>query len=92
MKSDVGSTECPEVKNYIFDGIGKLKNCQVNLHINEDIPPVAQRQRTPFYERRNITKELLELEENDVIERVYGPTPWLSPIVVVPKRRGSQLR
>ena len=26
-----------------------------------------------------------ELEDSDVIEKVQGPTPWVSPLVVVPK-------
>ena len=30
-------------------------------------------------------KELERLENLDIIEKVTGPTPWVSPIVVVPK-------
>ena len=29
--------------------------------------------------------KLKELENKDIIERAEGPTPWVSPIVVVPK-------
>lgn len=93
---NVGNTECPEVKKYpkVFEGIGRLKNFEVKLHINEAIPPVAQRhRRIPFHERQKVTKELLELKRNDVIERVEGPTPWVSPIVVVPKpKRPGEVR
>ena len=33
----------------IFEGVGKLKDYQVKLHVNPDVPPVAQRvRRTPF--------------------------------------------
>ncbi|XP_068706850.1 uncharacterized protein [Montipora foliosa] len=33
----------------VFDGVGKLKDYQVKLHVNPDVPPVAQPvRRTPF--------------------------------------------
>ena len=36
---------------------------------------------------------MIELEKNDIIERVDGPTPWVSPIVVVPKpKRPGEVR
>ena len=39
----------PLIKKYkenLFSGkIGKMKNYQIKLHINKDIPPVAQRER-----------------------------------------------
>ena len=34
-------------------------------------------------------KELKRLEELDIIEQVDGPTTWISPIVVVPKKSGD---
>jgi hypothetical protein len=36
-----------------------------------------------------VERKLKELLENDIIERVDGPTPWISPIVVVPKPDGE---
>ena len=51
-----------------------------------DVPPVAQHyRRIPFHQRHKVTSALIELEKNDVIERVDGPPTWVSPIVVVPK-------
>jgi hypothetical protein len=35
--------------------------------------------------RKKVEDELKRLEELDIIERVDGPTPWVSPIVVAPK-------
>ena len=85
-----------EVTNYptVFKGIGKLKEFKVKLHIDENIPPVAQRhRRIPFHQRQKVTPELHDLERNDIIERVNGPTPWVSPIVVVPKpKRPGEVR
>lgn len=35
--------------------------------------------------RKKVEDELKRLEELDIIEKVDGPTPWVSPIVVAPK-------
>ncbi|CAB4031803.1 Hypothetical predicted protein, partial [Paramuricea clavata] len=37
----------------------------------------------------DVEKELQRLENLDIIEQVVGPTPWVSPIVVVPKKTGE---
>ena len=34
-------------------------------------------------------RELDRLEQLDIIEKARGPTPWVSPIVVVPKKTGG---
>ena len=70
----------------LFHGLGKLKNYQVKLHIDEDVPPVAQPdRRVPFHVRKQLEEQLRRDEELGVIERIEGPTPWVSPIVVTPK-------
>ena len=35
--------------------------------------------------RQKLDKKLDQLEKLDVIEKVNGPTPWISPLVVIPK-------
>ena len=74
----------------LFRGIGALKSDPVKLHINNDINPSVQRhRRIPFHVRKKVEDELLRLEKLDIIEKVEGPTPWISPIVVVPKKNDS---
>lgn len=34
-------------------------------------------------------QELHKLEQQDIIEKVEGPTPWVSPLVVIPKKNGD---
>ena len=70
----------------LFHGLGKLKNYQRKLHIDENVPPVAQpHRRVPFHVRKQLEEQLQRDEELGVIERIEGPTPWVSPIVVAPK-------
>ena len=71
----------------IFEGVGKLKDYQVKLHVNPDVHPVAQPvRRTPFNLRDKVKEKIEELVAMDIIEPVEGPTPWVSPVVVVPKQ------
>jgi len=74
----------------VFEGIGKLKDYQLKLHIDTEVQPVAQPLRRPAFSlREKIEKKLDELLHEDIIERVDGPTPWVNPVVVVPKPNGE---
>ena len=75
----------------LFTGIGKLANYQVKIHVGEKVQPVAQpNRRIPFHLRKKVEEELHNLENKGVIERVEGPTPWVSPIVAVPKPKNPE--
>ena len=41
--------------------------------------------RVPFHIRDQVGKELQRLEKMDIIEKVDGPTPWVSNLVIAPK-------
>ncbi|VDI68014.1 Hypothetical predicted protein [Mytilus galloprovincialis] len=45
--------------------------------------------RIPFHIRKQVEAELEKLEKQDIIEKVDGPTPWVSPIVVAPKPKNK---
>ena len=69
-----------------FSGIGKLKGFQVELHIDKSIKPITQpHRRIPFHIKKKVEQELQYLKENDIIEKVEGPTPWIFSIVAAPK-------
>ena len=71
-------------------GVGKLKGYAAKLHIDETVKPVAQKQRPiPFGLRGKVEAKLDELVSADIIEPVEGPTPWVSPVVIVPKSGGD---
>ncbi|CAB4016472.1 Retrovirus-related Pol poly from transposon, partial [Paramuricea clavata] len=76
----------------VFHGLGKLKGETVKLDIDKDQIPKAQPQRRiPYHIRKQVEDALKALEKEDVIERVSEneATPWVSPIVVVPKKDGG---
>ena len=52
----------------LFHGLGKLKNYQIKLHIDENVPPVAQpHRRVPFHVRKQLEEQLRRDEELGVI-------------------------
>ena len=67
----------------LFHGIGQLKGV-------ETVTPVAQPpRRIPFHICQKVDTELRNLEEKGIIERVDGPTSWVSPLVITPKKNGE---
>ena len=76
--------EFPEV----VSGMGACKGKPVRIHVDPSVKPVAQpHRRIPFPVRKKVEEKLLELEKADIIEKAEGPTPWISPVVIVPKPR-----
>ncbi len=75
-----------------FEGIGKLTGAYCKLHIDDNIQPVTQpHRRIPFHLRPKVKAELERLQALDIIEPVTDePTPWISPITVVPKPRNPE--
>ena len=69
-----------------FSGVGCLRDYQVSLHIDPNVRATAQPvRRMPFGHRKLAKGKLDELLASGIIERVEGPTQWVSPIVTVPK-------
>jgi hypothetical protein len=74
----------------LFAGVGKLKDYKAHIHIDPEVRPIAQpHRRIPFHLRQKVEKELERLQELDIIERVQGPTPWVSPATFVTKKSGA---
>ncbi|CAB4036465.1 Transposon Tf2-9 poly [Paramuricea clavata] len=75
---------------HLFNGIGTLKNFEVKLHIDDTVPPVAQTpRRIPFHMRQKVSDARDTLESDGIIEKVSDATPWVSPLVVIPKKDGE---
>ena len=79
--------------NVVNKKLGKLKDCEVKLHIDRTVPLVANKHyRIPLHLRDKVEEELQRLLRNDIIEEAHGPTEWLSSIVVVPKSNSQDVR
>ena len=77
----------------VYEGICKHRYREIKLHIDQTVNPVIQPQRRiPFARKQQLEELLIELEEADVIERVDGPTNWVSNIVITPKSDPSKIR
>ena len=51
------------------------------MHVDPNVKPVAQ----PYSLQKKVDDKIKQLEAEDIIEKVNGSTPWVSPIHVVPK-------
>ena len=73
----------------VFTGIGKLKGHEQTIHINTNIPPVAQtNRRVPFYLRKQLDIWLDKYLHQDIIEPVSDESSdWVSGLVLAPKPR-----
>ena len=70
----------------LFTGLGKMRNVEVKLHIDGNVSPFHQtHRRIPFHQRKSIEACVESLLQQDIIEPAVGPTPWVSPVVLVPK-------
>jgi hypothetical protein len=70
----------------LFNGVGKMKNVQIRIHVDDSVKPVqTQHRRIPFHVRSAVEAEIQRMLKDGIIEQVEGPTTWISPIVVVPK-------
>lgn len=77
----------------VFNGIGKLSGYQLSLHIDPSVMPVAQKpRRIPFPLKERVMNKIGELLKLDVIEKVNGPTTWVSPAVFAPKPGKNDIR
>ena len=62
----------------------------MKLHVDPSVTPVVQKmRRVPFSLKDKVTAKVNELLEKDIIEKVEGPTAWVSPVVVAPKASGD---
>ena len=74
----------------VFVGVGKLKGYKLKLHVDPDVTTVAQKPgRVPFALREKVTSKVEDLIAKDIVERVNGPTSWVSPVVIAPKASGD---
>lgn len=66
--------------------MSKIKGFLVDIPINPDVKPVAQPyRRVPVPLEEAVDRKIDELLEQGIIEKVNGPSEWISAMVPVPK-------
>lgn len=88
----LGLTPALEIQSVIarflqlFNGIGRLRDYQITLHIDKEVTPAAQTGRPiPFHMRAKAEAELQKLLNEGIMEPTSGPSPWISQVVVARK-------
>lgn len=73
--------------------LNKIDGVVLEIPIDEKVRPIVQPyRRVPAPLEKAVDKKIEELLALDVIEPVKGVSRWISPIVVVPKDNGKQVR
>ena len=71
------------------DGVGALAG-EYHMVLDESARPVQHPpRRVPVAIRERLRETLEDLEKREIIARVTTPTPWISSMVVVPKKNGK---
>ncbi|XP_062713482.1 uncharacterized protein LOC134290373 [Aedes albopictus] len=82
---DVGAVSDQKLKPF-----PKFRNVVVEIPINMEVQPVQQPYRRPPIALEHLIEEKLRrLLQQDIIERVNGPSPWVSPMVPITKDSGE---
>lgn len=79
-----------EIQN--FEGLGKLKEHQVKLHVDPSVKPVASPARpVPHHLKERVGKEIDKMIAQGVIEEhpPTQPAPWVSNAIIAPKSDGA---
>lgn len=81
-----------EVKAMAVTPIGKIKGVIVDIPIKADARPVAQSyRRIPIALEKAVDERINELMAQGIVEKVNGPSKWVSPVVAVPKGDGVRI-
>lgn len=67
--------------------MSKIKGFTIDIPINPDVKPVAQPyRRVPVALEEVVDRKIDELLDQGIIEKVNGPSEWISAMVPVPKQ------
>ena len=73
--NDVSTPDLIDKYKAYFEGVDRLTDYHVKIHVNKEVNPIAQHpRRVPFSLREKVESKLHELEQLDIIEKVKGPT------------------
>lgn len=68
----------------------KFKDTSINIPIDRKVKPVLQPyRRIPIPLEEKVNRKIEELIDQDIIEKVEGPSEWISPMVPILKENGE---
>ena len=74
----------------VFQGLGKVTDFEHKITIDPEVKPVSQQlRRIPVSQIEAVNNELDKMLEQDIIEEVTEASPWVSNLVIVPKKSGD---
>ena len=74
----------------VFQGLGKVTDFEHKITIDPEVKPVSQQlRRMPVYQIEAVNNKLDRMLEQDIIEEVTEASPWVSNLVIVPKKSGD---
>ena len=74
----------------MFQGLGKVTDFEHKVTVDPNIKPASQHLRCiPVSQFEAVSNELDRMLEQDVIEEVTEASPWVSNLVIVPKKSGD---
>ena len=74
-----------------FQGIDKLKNHSVKLHVNTDVKPIATPPRSvPYHLKERASKVIEDMIKQDIVKEhpIDEPALWIYNAVIAPKPNG----
>lgn len=65
----------------------------LDIPIIQDAKPVVQAyRRVPVPLEKAVNKKIAEMLDQGIVEKVSGPSKWISPLVVVPRNNSDEIR
>lgn len=78
------------------DSIGefpKIRGIMVDIPIRSDAKPVVQAyRRIPVPLENVVNKKISDMVDLGIVEKVTGPSKWISPLVIVPRSNSEDIR
>lgn len=89
-KEKVAKNKFVDKYKKVFSGIGCVKNFKYDIKLEDDaVPKILPCRKVPVVLMDPLKQELDKMENLGIIEKVQGPSDWVSQFVMVKKPDGS---
>lgn len=71
----------------------KMRGIMVDIPIKRDVKPISQAyRRVPVPLDKAVNERIDNMVKQGIVEKVNGPSKWISPLVVVPRSNPNEIR